>query len=166
MKNRIINAGAALLFTLLAVPAFAVQRGVVDDVIRMTKAGVAEDTMLDFVAKGDARFDVTADDVIAMNDANVPKMVIKAVVNEATARGEYRGDDRRTDARPATTVYVNTPRVVYDPYYYDPFWYAPRLYLGFGFGSYWGGGYRGHYNGGGHGGSHGGGHSGGHGGRH
>lgn len=141
MKKNIIHAVAALFLVLVAAPLFAVQRNAVDEVIRMTKAGVAEETMLDYLAKTDAKIVVTGDDIIAMTDANVPKTVIKAVVDAAGARRDYR--DRS----------YSSPRVVvaapyyYDPYYsYDPFWYRPSLFLGFGFG----GGFRGGFHGGGH----------------
>ena len=141
MKKSIIHAVAALFLLLVAAPLFAVQRNVVDEVIRMSKAGVAEDTILEYVDKTDARIVVTGDDVVAMTEANVPKTVVKAVVDASAARKDYR--DRS---------YVS-PRVVvapsyYDPYYsyaYDPFWYRPSVFLGFGFG----GGFRGgHFRGG------------------
>jgi hypothetical protein len=154
MKHRIIQAVAALFLVLVAAPLFAVQRNAVDEVIRMTRAGVAEDTILDYLEKTDARVIVTGDDVIAMTEAHVSKAVIKAVVDAA--------DSRRNDRSYRDRGYVS-PRVVvapsyYDPYYYyDPFWYRPSLYLGFGFGGFYGGGFRG-----GHFGGHGGGHSGGH----
>ncbi|HEX3067884.1 MAG TPA: hypothetical protein VHX14_04865 [Thermoanaerobaculia bacterium] len=147
MKKHIIHAVAALFLVIVAAPLFAVQRNVVDEVIRMTRAGVAEDAMLDYVDKTDIRIAVTGDDVIAMTEANVPKAVIKEVVDSSGRNKSYR--DRG---------YVS-PRVVvapsyYDPYYYyDPFYYRPSLYLGFGFGGFYGGGFRGgHF--GGHGGGH------------
>jgi regulator of protease activity HflC (stomatin/prohibitin superfamily) len=90
MKKNIIHAVAALFLVLLAAPLFAVQRNAVDEVIRMSKAGVAEETMLDYLAKTDAKIVVTGDDIIAMTDANVPKDVIKAVVDAAGARRDYR----------------------------------------------------------------------------
>ena len=156
MKKHIIHAVAALFLVIVAAPLFAVQRNVVDEVIRMTRAGVAEDAILEYVDKTDIRISVTGDDVIAMTEANVPKAVVKAVVDAAGARrdGNYRN----------RSYSYSSPRVVvspsfYDPYYYnyyDPFWYRPSFYLGFGFGGYYGGGFRGgHY--GGHGGGHGGG---------
>jgi uncharacterized membrane protein YgcG len=160
MKKKIIHAVAALFLVIVAAPLFAVQRNVVDEVIRMARAGVAEDTILEYVDKTDIRIAVTGDDVIAMTDANVPKAVVKAVVDAAQARRDNSYRNRS----------YSSPRVVvspsfYDPYYYnyyDPF-YRPSLYLGFGFGGYYGGGFRGGHFGGGHGGGHGGG---GHRGRH
>lgn len=154
MKKHIIHAVAALFLVIVAAPLFAVQRNVVDEVIRMTRAGVAEDTILEYVDKTDVRIVVTGDDVIAMTDANVPKAVIKAVVDGADARRDQNFRNRA----------YSSPRVVvapsyYDPYYYnsyyDPFWYRSSLYLGFGFGGYYGGGFRGgHGGGGGHRGHH------------
>ena len=134
---------------LVAAPLFAVQRNAVDEVIRMTRAGVAEDTILDYLEKTDARIIVTGDDIIAMTDAHVSKAVIKAVVDAA--------DSRRNDRNYRDRGYV-APRVVvaapyyYDPYYYyDPFWYRPSFSLGFSFGGY---GYRGGHFGGGYRGGH------------
>lgn len=152
MKRRIIHAVAALFLVLVAAPLFAVQRNAVDEVIRMTRAGVAEDTILDYLEKTDARIIVTGDDVIAMTDAHVSKAVIKAVVDAA--------DSRRNDRSYRDRGYV-APRVVvtspyyYDPYYYyDPFWYRPSFSLSFGFGGYRYGGYRGGHFGGGYRGGH------------
>jgi hypothetical protein len=154
MKHRIIHAVAALFLVLVAAPLFAVQRNAVDEVIRMTRAGVAEDTILDYLEKTDARVIVTGDDVIAMTDAHVSKAVIKAVVDAADARRNNRGD-YRDRGYVSPRVVVTTP-YYYDPYYYyDPFWYRPSFSLGFSFGGY---GYRGGHYGGGFRGGHGGGH--------
>ncbi|HXH37854.1 MAG TPA: hypothetical protein VNN08_04465 [Thermoanaerobaculia bacterium] len=142
MKKSIIHAVAALFLLLIAAPLFAVQRNAVDEVIRMAKAGVSEDTMLEYIAKTDARIVVTGDDVIALTEANVPKEVVKALVDASHDRGDYRN---RSYASPR--VVVAAP-YYYDPYYYyDPFWYRPSLFLGFGFG----GGFRGGHFRGGHG---------------
>jgi hypothetical protein len=151
--KRVILAVAILLVTMVALPAFAVSRTVVvvDDVIKMAKAGVGDDEIIAFVKKTPDAFDITGDDVIAMTDAKVSRAVIKFVIDESAAR--MRADARGTPTRRETTaVYV---RPYYDPFYYgsygyyDPFWYGPRLSLNFG-GGYYGGGYygRGHYGGG------------------
>src|SRR5512142_1580554 len=152
-KTAFAAAVSFLLF--LAIPAFAVQtRNVVDDVIKMSKSGVAEETILDFVNKS-GRYDVTADDVIAMSEANVPRNVIRAVVKHAdtSAPGSRdRARDRQTVIVSPSYAYVAP--YGYWPYYgygYDPYWYGygPSISLGFGFGGFYGG--RGHW-GGGHGG--------------
>ncbi len=154
MKRHLL---VALLLTFAAVPLFAARRGtnIVDDVVRMQKAGVAEDEIIAFVHKGESRLDVTADDMIALHDAGVSRAVIKAILDESDARGERRDGYRRDDG---DTDYGYAPRVYayggypyyYSPYYYDPFWYGPRVSLGFnfGFGRYYG--YRGGHRGGGH----------------
>ena len=148
MKKTIIHAVAALFLVLVAAPLFAVQRNAVDEVIRMSRAGVAEETILAYIDKTDAKIVVTGDDIIAMTEANVPKSVIKAVVDAADARRNYRD---RSYSGPR--VVVASP-YYYDPYYYyDPFWYRPSLSIGLGFGYFGGfrGGFRGHV---GHGGGH------------
>jgi len=138
-------------FLLAAAPAFAVNRTVliVDDVIKMTKAGVADNQIIEFVKKSDAPFDINGDDVIAMNDAHVSPAVLKFVIDESAERMR---DNRREPAR--ERVYVSRPYGYYSPYYgygygypygyYDPFWYGPRVSIGFGFGPRFGfrGGFR------------------------
>lgn len=164
----------ALLLSFAAVPLFAARRStnIVDDVIRMQKAGVAEDEIVAFVHKGESHMDVTADDMIALHDAGVSRNVIKAVLDESAARGErrdrdgyaYRDGDR--DGYRSDYSYSYAPRIAYGyygvPYFYDPYWYDPwygygygsRVSIGFnfGWGGYWGG-YRPIYRGG-HGGFH------------
>ena len=147
--KRIILAVAFLLVA--AVPAFAVNRTVllVDDVIRMTKAGVGDGEIIAFVKKSDVAFEVTGDDVIAMNDAHVSPAVMKFVIDESTARMK----DARRDTSIRERVVVTRPYpYYYDPFYYgygygygwyDPFWYGPRVSIGFGFGPRFGYGFRG-----------------------
>ena len=113
--------------------------------------------IIQFVQKTDGRFDVTADDLIAMADAKMPRTIIKAVLDESDVRS---GREGVRDTRAAsTTVVVERPyyNSWYDPWYYDPFWYGPRLSFGFGFGRSFYGGYRnfgGFHGGGGHRGHH------------
>src|SRR5947209_6144444 len=152
MKKHITHAVAALFVLLVAAPLFAVQRNVVDEVIRMTHAGVSVDTMLDYVSRTDARVSVTGDDIIAMSDARVPKEVIKAVVDASDHNRNYRD---RSYVAPRVVVaapyYGYGYGYGYDPYFYDPFFYGPRISLGFGF---YRGGFRGGSRGGFHGGHH------------
>src|ERR1043166_7090652 len=131
MKRHLL---VALLISFAAVPLFAARRttNIVDDVIRLQKAGGAEDEIIAFVHKGESRMDVTADDMIALHDAGVSRAVIKAVLDESDARGERRDRDGRnygysySYAAPVYGYYGV-------PYYYDPYWYAP--WYGYG---YWG----------------------------
>lgn len=172
-----LRAVAVLLVALVAVPLFAASAGLVDDVIRMYKSGVPEDAIIHFVQRSDARFDVNADDLIALSDAKIPRTIIKAVLDEADVRND-RHDVRDSREASSTTVVVERPYSYggyYDPWYYDPYWYGPRFSIGLGlsffrpfYGGYrYGGGHYGggHYGGGHSGGGHGGGnHGGGHGG--
>jgi hypothetical protein len=150
--KRLVIGFVALLIAAVAVPLSAAERNsnsVVDEVIRMWKANVAEETIIQYVEKADARFTVSADDVIDMADAKVPRTVIKAVLDEADARGDTSRREERT-----RTVYV--PRYYgygygpsyYDPWYYDPWYAGPRFSIGvgFGFGHFRGGHFRsGHF---------------------
>jgi len=149
-KTAFAAAVSFLLF--LAIPAFAVQsRNVVDDVIKMTKSGVADETILDFVQKA-PRYSITADDVVAMSEAGVPRAVVRAVVKNA----DTSSASSRDGVRDRQTVIVAPSYGYYPAYgygywpYYDPFWYGPSLSIGFGFygGHY--GGYRGGFHGGHH----------------
>ncbi|MBV8515966.1 MAG: hypothetical protein JO197_01060 [Acidobacteria bacterium] len=172
--KRFLPAVAVLLSLTAAAPMFALdspdrdgretrtdrrdRTSVIDDVIRMTQAGVGDDAIIKFVRDSRERYVVDADVIIALTDAHVSKPVLDAVMDYAYDRDE-RGD-RHTDGRTYSTVYVRPYYdpwySAYSPYYYDPFWYGPRLSigLGFGFGGYRGGHYYrpgGHF-GGGHGG--------------
>jgi hypothetical protein len=142
------------LLLAVAAPAFAVRTVmVVDEVIRMSKAGVADDAVIAYVKKTPNAFEINGDDVIAMNDAHVSSAVMKFVIDESAERMK---EDRRDDgkSRETTNVYVR-PMVspyYYDPYYYgyyNPYWYGPSAYFGFGvgFGGRFGGGggFRGHH---------------------
>jgi len=154
--KRLIPLSAALLLIVIAAPAFAIdtdtrdKRGavrgdrarthIVDDVIRMTQAGVETSLIISFIRQSRDRFDVTAGDVIAMKDAGVANDVIKEVIAEAEAR-----HDRREPGY-APRVYGG---VFVDPWYWggplwDPWWYGPRLSVGVRLGSFYGG-HRGHY---------------------
>ncbi len=71
--KRTIYLFAVLLCLVAATPLFATQRTLVDDVIRMSQAGVSEETIVSFVHNARGRFDVSADDVIAMTTRTSPK---------------------------------------------------------------------------------------------
>ena len=128
--KRILAAVAVFFLIAAAAPLFAVQTKVVDDVIRMTKAGVSEDAIIAFLERAPGNFQVTADDIIAMSDAGVSKAVIKTVVDEAAARAK---DHREVVYAPRYAGPYYYP--YYDPWY-DPYWYAPRVSIGLGW--FWG----------------------------
>jgi len=141
---------AVLLLSLIALPLFADEERqrttLIEDVVRMAKAGVNDEAIIDFVRKSDKGYEVNADDLIAMTDAHVSKDVIKAVIDEADERDGIAGRGRERVVRPR---YVYASPYWYDPWY-DPFWYGPRLSIGFGFGPrYYGGFGRGFRHGGG-----------------
>ena len=131
--KRTITAVAVLLLVTTAVPLFAAQRRLVDDIVRMSRAGVAEDSIVAFVQNTRGPIDLTADDLIVMTDAGLPKTLIKAVVDESAARNGQRYDRRETGYAPSVQVYAPY-YPYYAPYYYDPFFYGPRFSVGFGFG--------------------------------
>ncbi|HJQ38539.1 MAG TPA: hypothetical protein VKB93_15480 [Thermoanaerobaculia bacterium] len=137
---------AIVVLVLLAVPLFATaeeerdrtpRRTLVDEVIRMTTAGVNDEAIVEYIRKSDDRDDVTADDLIALTDAKASKDVIRAVIDHADDRNgtPRRGTRERTVYRPYYSSYYGYGWG--DPFY-DPFWYGPRVNIGFG----WGWGYR------------------------
>jgi hypothetical protein len=131
----------------------------VDDVIRMSRSGVGDDEMIAFIKNESGKYDIDADDVIALADAKVPKAVIKAYINEAGDRRDVSRDARRRTTSSSRSYYVAPYAGWYDPWYspywYDPFWYSgyrypyfygyPRFSIGFTFGPRYYGGYRGGY---------------------
>src|SRR6266851_10320662 len=70
--KRLTSAAAVLLF-FMAVPLFASERRLVDDVIRMSKAGVSEDAIIVFVQNTRGSVELSADDIIAMTEAGLHK---------------------------------------------------------------------------------------------
>lgn len=118
----------SLLLLALATPAFAIRTVlVVDEVIRMSKAGVGDDEIVAYVKKTREPFDVSGDDVIAMTDARVSREVIKAVIDESSSRmrNERRAYVDRDDRE------YGRSRVYF---YYDPFWFGSRVYFNYTFG--------------------------------
>src|SRR5258708_36417811 len=89
----------------------AARRRLGDDVSRMYRSGVPEEAIVQFVQKTDGRFDVTADDLIAMADAKMPRTIIKAVLDESDIRS---GREGVRDSRAASTTVV-----VERPYYHS-----------------------------------------------
>ena len=142
--KRMITAVAVLFLITAASPLFAAQRRLVDDIVRMSRAGVSEDSIISFVQNVRGPIDLTADDLIVMTDAGLPKDLIKAVVDESAARNGQNYDRRATVYSPSVQYYVPYYSPFYSPYYYDPFFYGPRFSVGFGFG----GGFRGGFHGG------------------
>ena len=146
--KRLVFVLSLLLLTGAVAPLFAVTRTVlvVDEVIRMSKAGVGDDEIIAYVKKTAEPYDISGDDVIAMTDAHVSKAVIKVVIDESSTR--MKSERRETTTR--VSVYAPYYDPWYSPYYYDPFWYGPRAYVGFGFGfsPRFGGGFRGGHRGG------------------
>lgn len=138
--KRILTAVAVLILVTFAVPLSAAQRRLVDDIVRMSRAGVAEDSIISFVQNTRGPIDLTADDLIVMTDAGLPKGLIKAVVDESAARNSSQRYDRRDRGYAPSVQFYAAPYYspyyspFYSPYYYDPF-YGPRFSLGFGFGS-------------------------------
>ena len=129
--KRWVLAVAVLLILIAAVPLFAVTTTVTQDVIRLSHAKVADDSIIAFVQAKRGKVEIGADDIIAMSQAGVSKAVITAIIDESAAR---RQAAQRDDPPPAYYPY---------PYYSYPRFYGPSLHGFIGFGDYYGG--YGHY---------------------
>lgn len=136
-----ILAVAVFILAFASTPLFAFSRSVTSDVIRMTKAGVDEDTIIQFVKKTRGPIDLTGDDVVAMKEAGVTQKVIRTVVDEADGRDRDHSDRRVVVVAPYAYPY-GYPYGYYDPFWY-PYYWGPSISVGFGFGGY-------HHFGGGH----------------
>jgi hypothetical protein len=149
---------SGVLFLLLSAASAvgASQTKLLDDVIRMSRAGVSDDAIVAFIHATRDRVSATADDVIAMSEAGVLKAVIEAMIADPQPNAEQAGsepeppssdspgDDKTPppDAAPPTSeapesadgigcLNFDPPIVVYyEPpwpaWIWDPFWYQPR----------------------------------------
>ncbi len=138
------------LFLLCAAPLFAIQTNLIDDVIRMSRSHVADETIIEFVQTSRERISVTADDMIAMTSAGVSQAVINAVLEKA--KTSAAPDAVPTQTQPSTAPAPDTtgqtpppdedgcltfdpPGSLVFPFYgpfippqlWDPYWYQPRL---------------------------------------
>jgi hypothetical protein len=101
---------------------------IIDEVIRMSQAGVGDDAIISYIRNTRQSFEVTSDDLIALTNARVSDRVVRALQDEAAAR---RNAARRY-GRSTVLVAPYPYPYYYDPYFYDPFFY-PRFSLGVGF---------------------------------
>ncbi len=141
------------LFLFCAAPLFAIQTNLIDDVIRMSRSHVADETIIEFVQSSPERISVTADDMIAMTSAGVSQPVINAVLEKAkTAAPTDAVPSTSTQSQPAAAPAPETtgqtpppdqggcltfdpPVSLVFPFYgtfippqlWDPYWYQPRL---------------------------------------
>jgi hypothetical protein len=145
--------GFLLLFLIAGVPLLAAQTKLVDDVIRMSKAGVSDDAIVAFIQGFPDRPLATADDVIAMSAAGVSPAVIRAMIGATPAGPEQANREppdgnppsdadkaRGAPPQPAEPEVEDGPGcLVFDPpiavirgpflppWLWDPHWYQPRL---------------------------------------
>lgn len=139
VRRSILGFTAALLL-LAAAPLFGLATNIIDDVMRMTRASVDDETIIAFVQGEQRAFEVTADDMIAMTNAHVAKKVVQALLDRSAAlkqppartgepaRSEGAAQDQAHEAPPpAPPVVVAVPPPPVPDYLADPFWYLPRL---------------------------------------
>lgn len=113
----------------------------IDDVIRMTKAGVDESAIVAWVEERRNLFVLDADILIALTEAGVSKPVLQAMLDNAygPSNREHRGAPQESEGQGETrTVYVQP---AYDswygyPYYSSYYWGYPYYYGGYPY--YWG----------------------------
>ncbi len=145
-----------IAFLLLSAgPLFAIQRDLIDDVIRMSRSGVSNEVIIDFVNARHERYVATADDIIALKNAGVPKQVITAVIGKADETGAAANQASSTSSQPGEQTAPAPPQAaeqtatsdpdacltfdppiallfpwfgaLYPPQLWDPYWYQPRL---------------------------------------
>ena len=140
-------------FLLFAAPLFALHTNLIDDVIRMSRSGVGDEVIIEFVQASRERLAVTAGDIIAMKNAGVSQQVISTVIAKADATGEAAKvaatsaqPPEQTAAPRETTepaakpdegacLTFDPPISLVFPFYgpwfppklWDPYWYMPRL---------------------------------------
>jgi hypothetical protein len=154
MKPRIrqsaVVAGLALLFgVLLSAPAWAAVS--FDDVLRMTNAGVSEETILKLVDSEGAGYALGVDEIIALKEAGASESFIQDLLQAeqgappADEQPQYNSSDvyGTNDNSDYSTVFSYH---YYDPFayywyawpdyyvYYSPFWWANA---GFYYGGFW-----------------------------
>jgi hypothetical protein len=138
--------GAVLLIGLVASQALAhdekVQAQLIDEVLRMTEAGVPEDIILKQITAWGFEFELSADDIVELRSLGVSDAVVAAMVDTGATAG-YE------DKAPEHSLHVSagfySPWYCY-PYawslYYDPF---PWMYSAYYYPVYYHAPYFGHY---------------------
>ncbi|MFZ2489903.1 MAG: hypothetical protein WA208_00325, partial [Thermoanaerobaculia bacterium] len=135
-----------VLVAFAAAPLYAIRITSVDDVIRLHRSGISTEELLTILARPHDPFDVTAVDIIEMQEAGLSQSVIDAVVAGARppavkipaetppadrpveiagARGEAEEDAEGEDC-----VTFDPPwgAFFWPPWLWDPHWYMPRLH--------------------------------------
>ena len=136
---------AVALLLIAALPAFAMTRTVmvVDDVIRMSQAGVGDAEIIAFINKNTTPFEINGDDVIAMQNAKVSPAVMTTVLDASVASMRAARSsapnthyDSSAPAQGSSSTTVVVPPAYGYPYngysypYYDGYAYP---YYGYGY---------------------------------
>jgi hypothetical protein len=138
VRRSILGFTTAFLL-IAAVPLFGLATNIIDDVIKMTRARVDQETIITFIQAEKKAFGVTADDMIALTNAHVSKEVVQALLDQsavlkqtpaaavgpATSEGARNGEARETPPSEPSVVVLPPPFI--PDYLADPFWYLPRL---------------------------------------
>lgn len=78
-----------------------------DDVLKMVKAGFAEETILEAIRTNEPRFDTSAEALLALKNGGVSEKIIAAMLTAARSKTSTAGGSRETDALPGEIgVYV------------------------------------------------------------
>lgn len=138
MRRSILGFTTAFLL-IAAAPLFGLATNIIDDVIKMTRASVDQETIVAFIQGEKQAFDVTADDMIAMANAHVSDKVVQALLDRsaalkqtpaqavAPARSEPAQEGGAHETAPPEPTVVAVPPPFVPDYLADPFWYLPRL---------------------------------------
>lgn len=139
MKSRFLAVAAVTLF--VSLPAWAADgKSVLDDIVRMHRAGVTESTILEWVAGNELEVNLSADDVVDLSKEGLTDSFIRELINLSP-------EPSGATAPPPVALYY--PPSYYGSAYYDPWYYPSRFYVNVGHGAGYGHGY-GYGRGGGH----------------
>jgi len=137
---------------MIAAPLFALDRttpvdppdarqrlSVVDEVIRMSTAGVGDDAIISYIRESRESFAVTSDDLIALTNARVSDRVVRELQADAQLQdGRRYATQSRVLVSPYVYGYPYYPYSYYSPIY-SPYFYGPRLSFGIVIGPRFGG---------------------------
>jgi hypothetical protein len=74
------------------------------DVIKMAKAGIDEAVIISSIQNAENGFDTSADALIALNEAKLPKPIIQAIITRASATGAAAPARNGTDTQGADEI--------------------------------------------------------------
>ena len=125
----------------------AVHETTVSDIIRMSQAGVGDETILTFLLAKESLIELTAEDVVALSDAGVSEYLINALIELMGPSLPLVVEGPPVEAYPLGAQY---PASFYVSYYHEPWFYPALFYHDFFFETHGHDHHRGHHSRSGH----------------